>query len=154
MKTYEGSNSASGLRFAIISARFNDFVVRQLIDGTLECLKKHECQDENIEHFIVPGAFEIPLTADRVIQTKKFDAVICLGAVIRGETPHFEYVSSAVSRGIAEVSLKYGVPVIFGVLTTDTIEQAMERAGTRAGNKGGEFALAAIEMADLLKKIK
>jgi 6,7-dimethyl-8-ribityllumazine synthase len=154
MKVHEGNFSASGYRFAIIAGRFNDFIVKQLTDGALDCLKRHNCPDENIEVYKVPGAFEIPVTADKVIKTGRFNAVICLGAVIRGATPHFEYVSNAVSSGIAQVSLNSGIPVIFGVLTTDTTEQAIERAGTKAGNKGWDSALAAIEMADLLSKIK
>ncbi|RPI65741.1 MAG: 6,7-dimethyl-8-ribityllumazine synthase [Ignavibacteriales bacterium] len=153
MNLHEGNYSATGFRFAIISTRFNDFIVNQLVDGALDCLKRHNCPDENVEIFKVPGAFEIPVMADRVLRDNKFDAVICLGAVIRGATPHFEYVSSAASNGISQVSLKYGKPVIFGVLTTDTIEQAMERAGTKAGNKGKDSAMAAIEMANLFSKI-
>jgi 6,7-dimethyl-8-ribityllumazine synthase len=154
MKVLEGSFSASGYKIAVVAARFNDFVVNQLLTGTIESLEKNGCSDDDIEVFKVPGAFEIPSAADKIIQTKRFDAVICLGAVIRGETPHFEYVSNAVSNGVSELSLKYGIPVIFGVLTTDTIEQAVTRAGIKAENKGNEFALAAIEMADLFKKIK
>jgi 6,7-dimethyl-8-ribityllumazine synthase len=154
MKMHEGNLSASGFRFAIISARFNDFIVNQLVSGALDCLKRHDCDEENIEIFKVPGAFEIPVMADKLAQTKKFDAIICLGAIIRGATPHFDLVANAASSGIANVALKYSLPVIFGVLTTDTIEQAIERAGTKAGNKGWDSAMAAIEMADLFKKVK
>jgi len=150
----EGNISAQQFRFAVISARFNDFIVNQMVTGAVDCLKQHDCSEENIEFFKVPGAFEIPVMADRLCREKKYDAVICLGAVIRGETAHFEFVSSAVSSGILQVSLKYGIPCIFGVLTTDTIEQAMERAGTKSSNKGRDFALAAIEMAEIFKKTK
>jgi 6,7-dimethyl-8-ribityllumazine synthase len=152
MKVHEGKLSASDFRFAIITGRFNDFIVKQLLEGALDCLIRHGCSDDNIEVFKVPGAFEIPVMADRVLQDKKFDAVICLGAVIRGATPHFDHVANAASSGIANVALKYGKPVIFGVLTTDNIEQAIERAGTKAGNKGWDSAMAAIEMADLFRK--
>lgn len=148
----EGNISAQEFRFAVISAKFNDFIVNQMVAGAADCLKIHNCPDENVEFFKVPGAFEIPVMADRLCRAKKFDAIICLGAVIRGETAHFEYVSSAVSSGILQVSLKYGVPCIFGVLTTNTIEQAMQRAGIKSDNKGWDFALAAIEMAEVFKK--
>jgi 6,7-dimethyl-8-ribityllumazine synthase len=154
MKVHEGNLSAAEYRFAIVAGRFNDFIVKQLLEGALDCLKRHGCPDENIEVFKVPGAFEIPLIADKAAQDKKFDAVICLGAVIRGSTPHFDHVANAVSSGTAQAALKNGKPVIFGVLTTDTIEQAIERAGTKAGNKGWDSAMAAIEMADLFKKLK
>lgn len=150
----EGNLSASGFKFAVISTKFNDFIVNQLVSGAMECLKRHNCPEENIEHYKVPGAFEIPVMADKLLKKGNFDAVICLGAVIRGATPHFEYVSAAAGNGISQVSLKYGVPVIFGVLTTDTIEQAVERASTKVLNKGNDFAIAAIEMADLFSKIK
>jgi 6,7-dimethyl-8-ribityllumazine synthase len=154
MKVHEGNLSASGYRFAIVTGRFNELIVKQLLEGALDCLTRHGCPEDNIEIFKVPGAFEIPVMADKVLQNKKFDAVICLGAVIRGATPHFEYVANAASSGITQVALKYGKPVIFGVLTTDTIEQAVERAGTKAGNKGWDSAMTAIEMADLFSKIK
>jgi 6,7-dimethyl-8-ribityllumazine synthase len=154
MKVHEGNLSASAFRFAIIAGRFNDFIVKQLLEGAVDCLYRHGCKEDNIEVFKVPGAFEIPLMADRILQDKKFDAVICLGAVIRGSTPHFDHVANAASSGIAQVALKYGKPVVFGVLTTDNIEQAIERAGTKAGNKGWDSAMTAIEMADLFSKIK
>ena len=154
MNMVEDKLSAAGFKFAVISTKFNDFVVNQLVSGTMECLKQHNCPDENIEHYKVPGAFELPVTADKLLKGGKFNAVICLGAVIRGETPHFEYVSSAAGNGILQVSLKYSTPVIFGVLTTDTIEQAVHRASTKALNKGNDFALAAIEMAEMFSRTK
>jgi 6,7-dimethyl-8-ribityllumazine synthase len=154
MKVHEGNLSASAYRFAIVAGRFNDFIVKQLLEGAIDCLIRHGCKEDNIEIFKVPGAFEIPIMADKVLEDKKFDAVICLGAVIRGATPHFDHVANAASSGIAQTALKHGKPVIFGVLTTDNIEQAIERAGTKAGNKGWDSAMAAIEMADLFSKIK
>lgn len=152
MKTYEGNLVAQGLKFGIIIGRFNEFIGGKLLSGALDGLKRHGVEEENIEIAWVPGAFEIPLVAKKMVKAEKYDAVICLGAVIRGSTPHFEYVSSEVSKGIASVSLETGVPVIFGVLTTDTIEQAIERAGTKAGNKGYDAAVTAIEMANLLNQ--
>ena len=152
MKTYEGKLVAQGLKFGIIVGRFNEFIGGKLLAGALDGLKRHGVEEENIELVWVPGAFEIPLAAKKMANTEKYDAVICLGAVIRGATPHFDYVSSEVSKGIASVSLETGVPVIFGVLTTDTIEQAIERAGTKAGNKGYDAAVTAIEMANLLSQ--
>lgn len=154
MVIHEGNLSAAKFKFAIVAGRFNDFIVKSLMEGAVDCLKRHNCPDNNIEIFKVPGAFEIPITADKILATDKFDAVICLGAVIRGATPHFDHVSNAVSSGIAQVGLKYGTPVIFGVLTTDNIEQAIERAGTKAGNKGWDASMAAIEMADLFNQMK
>jgi 6,7-dimethyl-8-ribityllumazine synthase len=153
MKVYEGSLVAQGLKFGIIIGRFNEFIGGKLLSGAIDGLKRHGVEEENIEIAWVPGAFEMPLIAKKLVATKKYDAVICLGAVIRGSTPHFDYVSSEVSKGIASVSLETGVPVIFGVLTTDTIEQAIERAGTKAGNKGYDAAVTAIEMANLLREI-
>ena len=153
MKIIEGKLSISGKKFAIVFSRFNEFVGDGLLKAANECLLKHGVSEENIEVIKVPGAFEIPVTADRLASQKKYDAIICLGVVIRGATAHFEYVSSACSSGIAQVALKYSLPVIFGVLTTDTIEQAIERAGSKAGNKGWDSALTAIEMADLFKSI-
>lgn len=152
MKTYEGKLVAQGLKFGIIIGRFNEFIGGKLLSGALDGLIRHGVEEENIETAWVPGAFEIPLVAKKMAKTEKYDAVICLGAVIRGATPHFDYVSSEVSKGIASVSLETGVPVIFGVLTTDTIEQAIERAGTKAGNKGYDAAVTAIEMANLLNQ--
>ncbi|QEK13307.1 6,7-dimethyl-8-ribityllumazine synthase [Crassaminicella thermophila] len=153
MKIYEGKLIAQGLKFGIIVGRFNEFIGGKLLSGALDALKRHGVDEENIEIIWVPGAFEMPLVAKKLAKSKKYDGVICLGAVIRGATSHFDYVSSEVSKGIANVSLETEVPVIFGVLTTDTIEQAIERAGTKAGNKGYEAAVTAIEMANLLKEI-
>ncbi|MBP3041388.1 6,7-dimethyl-8-ribityllumazine synthase [Bacillaceae bacterium Marseille-Q3522] len=151
MKTYEGTLVAKGLKFAIIAGRFNNFIGARLVEGALDALKRHGTEEEEVEIAWVPGAFEIPLTAKKMAQSKKYDAIICLGAVIRGATPHFDYVSNEVAKGIASVSLETEIPVIFGVLTTETIEQAIERAGTKAGNKGYEAAVSAIEMANLLR---
>ncbi|MBA1334179.1 MAG: 6,7-dimethyl-8-ribityllumazine synthase [Firmicutes bacterium] len=154
MKIYEGKLIAKGLKFGIVVGRFNEFISNKLLSGAIDALKRHDADEEAIEVAWVPGAFEIPLTAQRMAASGKYDAVICLGAVIRGATPHFEYVSSEVAKGIASVSLTTGLPVIFGVLTTDTIEQAIERAGTKAGNKGYEAAVTAIEMVNVLKGFK
>ena len=153
IKTNEGNLIASGLKFGIIAGRFNEFISSKLLGGAIDGLLRHGADEGNIEVSWVPGAFEIPLVAQKMANSKKFDAIICVGAVIRGSTPHFEYVANEVSKGIAKVSLDTGVPVIFGVLTTDTIEQAIERAGTKAGNKGYDAAIAAIEMANLLKSL-
>jgi len=152
MKVYEGKLLAQSLRFGIIVSRFNDFICDRLLGGALDALKRNGVEENNIDVFKVPGAFEIPLTAKKVAASQNYDAVICLGAVIRGATPHFDYVASEVSKGIANVSLETGIPIAFGVLTTDTLEQAIERAGSKAGNKGWDAALAAIEMANLLKQ--
>ena len=154
MKIIEGNLNCSTSKFVIIQSRFNEFIVERLVEGALECLKRHGAMESNIDIVKVPGAFEIPLAAAKLAEQKKYDAVICLGAVIRGATPHFDYVAGTSSSGIAQVSLKYNIPVSFGVLTTDTIEQAIERAGTKAGNKGWDAALTAIEMTDLMKKIQ
>ena len=153
MNTIEGNHSGANYKFAIIQSRFNEFIGQKLLDGALECLKQHECPDENIDIVKVPGAFEIPTAAAKLAETGKYNAVICLGAVIRGATPHFDYVAGAASSGILQVSLKYNIPVAFGVLTTDNVEQAVERAGSGSGNKGWDAALTAIEMADLMTKI-
>ena len=153
MKTIEGKLVGSGKKFAIIFSRFNEFVGESLLKASYNCLLKHGVVETNIDVVKVPGAFELPATADRLASKKKYDAIICLGAIIKGATPHFDYVSSATSNGISQVSQKYSLPVIFGVLTTDTIEQAIERAGTKSGNKGWDAALAALEMADLFKNI-
>ena len=153
MKTYEGQLVAGNEKFCIILSRFNDFIGSKLLSGALDELKRHGVTDDNIDIVKVPGAFEIPITAQKFAQTGKYNAIITLGAVIRGATAHFDYVSAEVSKGIAQVSLQTGVPVIFGVLTTDNIEQAIERAGTKAGNKGSDAAKSAIEMANLLKLI-
>lgn len=149
----EGMLSGRDRRFGIVISRFNEFIGGKLLDGALDALRRHEVAPSNITTAWCPGAFEIPLVTRKLAQTGRFDALICLGAVIRGSTPHFDYVASEVAKGIAHVSLDTGVPVAFGVLTTDTIEQAIERAGTKAGNKGFEAAMTAIEMADLLGQI-
>ena len=153
MKTYEGKLIAEKLKFGIIVGRFNEFIGGKLLSGAIDALKRHGVEENDIEIAWVPGAFEIPLIAKKMAFSKKYDAVICLGAVIRGSTPHFDYVSSEVTKGVAHVSLDSEVPVIFGVLTTDSIEQAIERAGTKAGNKGFEAAMTAIEMANLISQL-
>jgi len=149
----QGELSGKGLKFGVVAARFNDFITSRLVDGALDGLQRHGVADSDVEILKVPGAYEIPLAAKMLAQSKKYHAIICLGAVIRGATPHFEYVSAEVSKGVAAVSLESGLPVIFGVLTTDTIEQAIERAGAKNGNKGWDSALAAIEMANLMKHL-
>jgi len=153
MNLIEGKISASNYKFAIVQSRFNEFVGDKLLEAALDCLRRHNCEDRNITVVKVPGAFEIPVAADKLASQKRFDAIICLGAVIRGATPHFEYISSSVANGISQTALKHGVPIIFGVLTTDSVEQAIERSGTKSGNKGWDAALTAIEMADLFQKI-
>lgn len=153
MKTNEGNLLVSGSKFAIVVGRFNEFISSKLLGGAIDGLIRHGAKEEDIEVTYVPGAFEIPLVAQKLAASRHFDAVICVGAVIRGSTPHFDYVASEVSKGIAKVSLDTGIPVIFGVLTTDSIEQAIERAGTKVGNKGYDAAVTAIEMANLLKVI-
>ncbi|MBP2664075.1 MAG: ribH [Firmicutes bacterium] len=151
IKTYEGNLVAEGLKFGIVIARFNEFITSKLLGGTLDALKRHGASTDNVEIAWVPGAFEIPLAAKKMALSKKYDAIICLGTVIRGSTSHYDYVCAEVSKGVAHVGLESGVPTLFGVLTTDTIEQAIERAGTKAGNKGFDAAVSAIEMANLLK---
>ncbi|MGI6120021.1 MAG: 6,7-dimethyl-8-ribityllumazine synthase [Desulfosporosinus sp.] len=153
MKIYEGNLLAQGLKIGIIAARFNEFITRKLVDGAIDALQRHGIFEDDIELAWVPGAFEIPLVAQKMANSKRYDAVVCLGAVIRGATPHFNLVSNEVSKGIAQVGLRAGVPIIFGILTTDNIEQAVERAGTKAGNKGFDAAMTAIETANLLKSI-
>lgn len=150
-KTLEGKLSAAGLRFALIVSRFNDFVVGRLQEGAIDAIVRHGGDEKNIAIIKVPGAFEIPLIAKKAAKSGKYDAVICLGAVIRGATPHFDYVAAEVSKGIATVGLETEVPITFGVLTTDNIEQAIERAGSKSGNKGWDAAASAIEMVSLLK---
>ncbi|NWJ52937.1 MAG: 6,7-dimethyl-8-ribityllumazine synthase [Bacteroidetes bacterium] len=152
MKTFEGKLIAEGLRFGIVVARFNEFIGGKLLSGAFDAINRHGGNDENVAVAWVPGAFEIPLTAKRMAKSGNYDAIICLGAVIRGATPHFEMVAGEVTKGVALVGLETGIPVVFGVLTTDTIEQAIERAGTKAGNKGFDAAVTAIEMANLLKQ--
>ncbi len=153
MRTYEGSFSGQGRRFAIVASRFNEMIGRRLLDGALDALRRHGVADEQVAVAWVPGAFEIPLVAKRLAATGRYDGVICLGAVIRGATPHFDYVAGNVAAGVAAAARETGVPVIFGVLTTDTIEQAVERSGTKAGNNGFSAAVAAVEMANLLAAI-
>jgi len=150
---YEGHFSAQGLKFAIVVARFNELISSKLLGGALDALRRHGAKDEDVYVAWVPGSFEIPLIARKMAESGKYNAVIALGAVIRGATPHFDYVSNEVSKGVAAASMQTGVPVIFGVLTTDTIEQALERAGTKAGNKGWDAAMSAIETANLLKAL-
>jgi 6,7-dimethyl-8-ribityllumazine synthase len=153
MTTFEGKLSGKGLKFGIVVGRFNEFISARLLDGALDNLKRHDVDDDDVEVAWVPGAFELPLVAQRMAASRRYDALICLGAVIRGGTPHFDYVAGEAAKGIAKVSLDSGVPVIFGVLTTDTIEQAVERAGTKAGNKGWSAAATALEMASLAKTL-
>ena len=153
VKKIEGKLTTQGEKFCIIISRFNEFITSKLLSGALDELKRHDVKEENITVVWTPGAFEIPLVAKKCAKSGKYDAIITLGAIIRGNTPHFEYVSAELSKGIASVSLKHSLPVIFGVLTTDNIEQAIERAGTKAGNKGSDAAKAAIEMANLVKLI-
>lgn len=152
-KIIEGKIVAKGMKFGIVASRFNDFICGRLIEGTIDALTRAGAEEKDIVIHKVPGSFELPLTAKKLAKSGRFDAVICLGAIIRGATPHFEYISAEVSKGIAVVGLETEVPVIFGVLTTDTIEQAIERAGTKSGNKGADAAMTAIEMVDLFKKI-
>ncbi|MCR3955556.1 MAG: 6,7-dimethyl-8-ribityllumazine synthase [Gudongella sp.] len=153
MRIYEGNLIGKGLKMGIVVGRFNEFIGSKLLGGAIDALKRHGVEEENIEVSWAPGAFEIPLVAKKMSKSGRYDGVITLGAVIRGSTPHFDYVSSEVTKGVAHVSLDSEVPVVFGVLTTDTIEQAIERAGTKAGNKGYDAAMTAIEMANLLKQL-
>jgi len=152
-RTLEGKISAEGYRFGLVVSRFNDFISSKLVEGAVDALKRHGAAEDQLLLVKVPGAFEIPLTAKKLAESGKVDAVICLGAVIRGSTPHFEYVAAEVAKGIAVVSLDTKVPVAFGVLTTDNLEQAIERAGTKSGNKGWDAALAAMEMVNLFKQL-
>ena len=152
-RVLEGKLNGSGKKFGIVVGRFNDFITGKLLEGALDCFKRHDVDLDSVDLAYVPGAYEIPLVAKKMIQAKRYDAVVCLGAVIRGSTPHFEYVSSEVAKGVSRVSLDTDIPVIFGVITTDNIEQAIERAGTKAGNKGWEAAMSAIEMASLLSNL-
>lgn len=154
MRIYEEKLVSNNKKYGIVIGRFNEFIGGKLLSGALDALKRHGVSDDDIEISWVPGAFEIPLVAKKMAESKKYGAVICLGAVIKGATPHFDYVSSEVSKGIANVSLETGIPVIFGVLTTDTIEQAIERAGTKSGNKGFDAACTAIEMVNLIDDLQ
>lgn len=152
-KIIEGKLDAKGLRVGLLVSRFNSFVSERLVEGAIDALLRHGAEQEDISVVRVPGAFEIPPTAKQMVASGRYDAIVCLGAVIRGATPHFDYVSAEVSKGIANVSIESGIPVAFGVLTTDTIEQAIERAGSKAGNKGFDAAMAAVEMANLYKAL-
>lgn len=154
VKNYEGKLVCSDKKFAIVASRFNDFITKQLIDGCKDCLLRHGVKEQEMEIFWTPGAFEIPTVANILAKNKKYNAIICLGTIIRGSTPHFDYIAAEVSKGIATTSLQTGVPTIFGVITADTIEQAIERSGTKEGNKGKDAALSAIEMVNLLEQIK
>ncbi len=153
MKLTEGKLSAKGRRFAIILSRYNQFIGEKLLDGALDCLRRHDAEEGKIEVFRVPGSFEIPYLAKYLADSKRFDAIICLGVVIRGETPHFDFVAREVAKGVAQISIDSGVPAIFGVVTAETQEQAIDRAGTKAGNRGWDAAISAMEMADLIGKV-
>ena len=148
---HEGMLNAQGLKIAIIVARFNSFITDRLVEGAIDTIRRHNGDVDSVEIYKVPGCFEIPMAADRVAMSKKFDAIVCLGALIRGATPHFDYISAECTKGIAQLALNYHMPISYGVITADTVEQAIDRAGTKAGNKGAEAALAAIEMADLFR---
>jgi 6,7-dimethyl-8-ribityllumazine synthase len=150
---HEGVLSAKGVSFAVVVSRFNNFITDKLLEGTLDALKRHEASENNIHIFKVPGGFEIPAAAKKIAQMEKFDAIICLACIIRGATPHFDYVASETAKGIAQVSLEYDIPVTFGVLTTENLEQAIERAGAKSGNKGWQAALSAMEMVNLFREI-
>ena len=154
VKTIEGKLTAKGLRVALLASRFNEFITAKLLDGALDCLRRHEISQDDVTIIWVPGSFEIPYLASKLAKTNDYDTIIALGAVIKGDTEHYHYIATEVTKGIATISLQTGVPVILGVLTTDTIEQAIERAGTKAGNKGFHAALSAIEMANLYKAIE
>ena len=153
-KIIEGKLEGKGIKIGIVAGRFNEFITNRLVSAALDCLKRHGTSEDSVEIAWVPGSMEIPMIAKKMAATNKYDAIICLGCVIRGATPHFDYVASEVAKGVAQVGLSSGVPVIFGVLTTESIEQAIERAGTKSGNKGWDAALAAIEMSNLIKQIK
>lgn len=153
MKKFEGELQAKGLKFAIIVSRFNDFITNKLLDGAIDALLRHGASDQNIDIIKVPGSFEIPLAAKTVARKKSYNAVICLGTIIRGATPHFDYVAAEAAKGIATASMETGIPIAFGIITSDTIEQAVERAGSKSGNKGWDAANVAIEMAQLLRKL-
>ena len=151
--THQGRLSAGGFRFALVSSRWNDFLTGRLVEGALDALERLGADEGSVEHFRVPGSFEIPLLALKLAQSGRFDAVVCLGTVIRGQTPHFEYVAGEVTKGIAQVAMQTGVPVLYGIVTADTLEQAIDRAGVKAGNKGFEAAMSAVEMVNLLKTV-
>jgi 6,7-dimethyl-8-ribityllumazine synthase len=151
--THQGRLSAGGFRFALVSSRWNDFLTSRLVEGALDALERLGADEGSVEHFRVPGSFEIPLVAQKLAQSGRFDALVCLGTVIRGQTPHFEYVAGEVTKGISQAALSTGVPVLYGVVTADTLEQAIDRAGVKAGNKGFEAAMSAVEMVNLLKSV-
>ena len=153
MRTVEGKFNGKGLRIGIVAGRFNEFITSKLVGGAVDVLKRNDVNDEDIDIAWVPGAFEIPLITKKMAESKKYDAILTLGAVIKGATPHFDYVCAEVSKGVAQISLQTGLPVMFGVLTTNNIEEAIERAGTKAGNKGADVAFGALEMIDLIKNI-
>jgi len=153
VKTIQGQLIAKGKKFGIVASRFNDFITNRLLEGCMDTLLRHGAKDNDLEVVWVPGSFEIPVLAHRMAKSKKYDAVICLGTVIRGSTPHFDYIASEVAKGVAHVSFSTGVPAIFGIITADSIDQAIERAGTKDGNKGRDAALSAIEMANLVDEI-
>ena len=154
VKTISGKLEAKGKKFGIVVSRFNELISKQLLDGAKDCLIRHNCKDDDITITQVPGSFEIPLLAKIMAESSKFDALICLGAIIRGDTPHFDYIASETSKGISKISLEFSLPVIFGIITADTLEQALERAGTKAGNKGWDAALSAVELVNLLEQFK
>jgi 6,7-dimethyl-8-ribityllumazine synthase len=154
MKTIEGNLLAAGRRFGVVVSRFNEFISSRLLEGALDTFHRHGAKDEDIEIAWTPGAFEMPLAAKAFAESKRFDAIVCLGAVIRGATPHFEYIAAEAAKGIAQVNMTTGVPAIFGVITADSVDQAIERAGTKSGNKGADAAKAAIEMANLMREMK
>lgn len=150
---YEGHLTASPFKFGIVVSRFNEFITKRLLDGAVDCLKRHGVQEQSVEIVHCPGAYEIPQVANQLARSEKYDAIICLGCIIRGETPHFDIIANAVSAGISRIALQTGTPLVFGVLTTESLEQAIDRAGAKSGNKGWEAALAAIELADVFKKL-
>lgn len=154
LKVHQGKLNASGLRFAIISSRWNELLTMRLVEGALDALARLGAEEQAVEHFRVPGSFEIPLLARKLAASGRFDAIICLGVIIRGETPHFDYVASCAANGIAQAAMETGVPVLFGIITANTVEQAMDRAGVKAGNKGVEAAMAAVELANLYKEMR
>lgn len=153
IKSYVGQLSAKGFKFGIVISRFNQFISKQLLEGALDCLKRHGANEDDMEIAWVPGSFEIPLAANKLAKSKKFNSIICLGALIRGQTPHFDYIAAECTKGIAQIALSTEIPLAYGVITADTLEQALERAGTKAGNKGWDAALTGIEMADLFKQL-
>ena len=153
MKKFEGKFNGKGIKIGIVAGRFNEFITSKLVGGAVDVLKRNDVNDEDIDIAWVPGAFEIPLITKKMAESKKYDAIITLGAVIKGSTPHFDYVCAEVSKGVAQISLQTGLPIMFGVLTTNNIEEAIERAGTKAGNKGADVAFGALEMIDLIKNI-